>query len=123
MADLNGVFSQRRSWHTREYLNVLASERWRNLKAHMMAEFGECGECGCKEGLELHHFHYDNLGYETEKDVELVCKPCHKRLDEEREHETAVLTFARKKFGINHCYSWSYIEREFFEWLERKNYE
>jgi hypothetical protein len=78
--------SERREWRQRYWI-VLKSERWKQLRAEVIAEMkGRCEACGYlgQQRLHLHHKHYKTLGRETRGYVELLCKWCHKKADAER---------------------------------------
>lgn len=54
---------------------------------------GRCERCGINPNtreLQLHHLHYDTLWYESHKDLQLLCPPCHYKADEERAEEQAL---------------------------------
>lgn len=124
MANLEGAFPlhPQNPRHTPKYLEVLSSERWLRLKEKILACVKCCEECGeVAERYDLHHIHYETLGHEAEDDVMVVCRPCHERLDEERAHEKAVRTYADKRFGKGHGYSWDFIERMFQSWMRKKD--
>lgn len=42
----------------------------------------QCTKCAASENLNVHHRHYRTFGYETKKDVLLLCRPCHGNLHE-----------------------------------------
>lgn len=65
-----------------EYIN---SPEWDSIRRGMLrkAEF-RCERCFANEPLEVHHRHYDTLGFESYSDLEALCKECHDEADEER---------------------------------------
>ena len=76
----------RSNWR-RTYWDVLESERWKQFRRDIIAETsGRCEVCGYAGGnrLQLHHRHYKTLGRERRRDVELLCKWCHKNADDGR---------------------------------------
>lgn len=108
--------------HSQLYRDVMKSERWRNLRREIIADFQQCERCDSKENLQLHHDSYENLGRETWKDVELLCVDCHKLADKEREeyvNDRRVQAWADKVYwpGVELT---DEIEDEFEEWLERR---
>lgn len=67
-----------------EYKAYLRSSEWRERRKEFIEEVnGECEDCGSKKNIQVHHLNYDNIGDETEDDVEVLCKDCH----EDRELE------------------------------------
>ena len=69
------------------YLSYLRSVEWREKRKEFLELVdNECQECGSKEDLQVHHLNYANVGYETEDDVEVLCKSCHE--DKELEKGT-----------------------------------
>lgn len=77
---------EREGFHSPEYLRSLASEHFKNLKAIAMRECGHlCMICRKNPGhLEFHHLHYLSLEREDPLDMEILCRPCHVKADEER---------------------------------------
>lgn len=61
-----------------DYRAYLRSPEWRARRLEFLedAEY-QCQECGSNKKLQVHHLSYDNLGDETEDDVEVLCKECH----------------------------------------------
>ncbi len=81
-----------------------------------------------KKLLEVHHLHYETLGNETLKDVQVVCLDCHPKADLEREKESSLRcadrqfengydTYMRKKYGDG-FYADHESRRDYSEWLE-----
>jgi 5-methylcytosine-specific restriction endonuclease McrA len=60
-----------------EYLSYLQSDEWKTLSTTMKQKYQKCMRCGSVENLEVHHKTYDNLFYETEDDLEVLCHACH----------------------------------------------
>lgn len=126
---------------TKTYKLVIASKRWRDLRAQMIRERGaRCERCGktwapgYKTTLQLHHKTYEHLGHENGSDVQLVCTVCHETSDRERAIEARIRSadalwdariegWARKRYGEDWWYDHQdeEIEDEFEEWLERSN--
>ena len=91
--------------HSAEYIETLASRRWRRLRQQILDETkSRCERCwkGPMHGLELHHKHYDTLGEEVRKDVELLCVPCHEMADLERECRVAERAWSARVAGFAH---------------------
>ena len=72
-------------WKQR-YVRHINSPYWKELKKKVIARRGERCEMCLKSGqqLDLHHKHYKTFGRERQKDVQLLCRPCHKIADQER---------------------------------------
>jgi hypothetical protein len=69
------------------YQECISSPRWKLLRRKIIWLRGKrCEHCGqdCVP-LALHHKHYHSLGSEQPEDVELLCRECHARADQERE--------------------------------------
>ena len=67
------------------YLAYLKSPEWREKRKEFIdLANNECQECGCNEHLQVHHLNYDNIGDETEDDVEVLCKECHEAKELEK---------------------------------------
>ena len=73
--------------HTKQYDDYMNSPEWLAL-ADQRRKFDNwrCGVCGrphmfCKEGLQVHHLSYQNLGHEDiEHDIISLCGKCHKKI-------------------------------------------
>ena len=118
--------TQAKEYLTREYLDYIASNEWRQRKLKIIKQRGyRCEACGGADGpLELHHMTYDRLGHECDDDLKLLCVPCHQKADAERIAQTryanALHTYCSKKYGeYGDCWP-DDAEEEFNEWLERK---
>ena len=63
------------------YQQVLCSALWWERRAEIIEVRGAmCERCGIDgEELELHHMTYQNLGDESDSDLELLCVGCHGR--------------------------------------------
>lgn len=59
--------------------NAENNEKWREIKAEVKAEQGECCEmCGSNEKLELHHIKARRYGgQDVKENAQLLCKLCH----------------------------------------------
>ncbi len=74
------------STRNRAYYQHIQSARWKEFIDNYIAKHGKiCEHCGVTKGyLTLHHLSYENFRNETEDDVVLLCKPCHKIADKKR---------------------------------------
>jgi 5-methylcytosine-specific restriction endonuclease McrA len=72
-----------------DYYAYMKSPAWQ-AKRKKFIKFvgGKCQECGNKNGLQVHHKHYNTLGRETQNDVIVVCSGCHS-LKHEKDGATA----------------------------------
>lgn len=103
-----------------EYQEVILSDRWRKLKAKVVAvQKKRCGHCGHESALELHHKHYATMGRETERDVVALCSRCHEAADRCREYSSAFNTWHSKKYGDD-AEVLDYQQEEFGDWLDRQ---
>lgn len=68
--------------HTRQYEAVLASQRWRALRAEVIRRSGySCACCGRGGPLDVHHADgYRNLGREQPEELQALCRHCHTAL-------------------------------------------
>lgn len=62
------------------YQNYLESKWWISFRKWILCDNDNCKMCGSKEHLNIHHLNYNNLYNETEHDVIVVCKSCHKSI-------------------------------------------
>ena len=76
---------KRKPWADR-YAAHIKSAYWAELKRKVIKRRGKKCERCCKEGgpLDLHHLHYRTFGRERQKDVQLLCRPCHEVEDKSR---------------------------------------
>lgn len=74
--------------------------------------------------FELHHKTYERLGRERDDDLEVLCKPCHERADEQRcakaLYDARLNGWATKVYGDD--WEWnedkSEVEQDFDDWLQ-----
>jgi 5-methylcytosine-specific restriction endonuclease McrA len=72
------------AWQFR-YDGYVRGNKWRNMRRDMFRLRGErCERCGYQHELQLHHKTYERLGRELISDLEVLCKGCHEKADEER---------------------------------------
>ena len=62
-----------------DYKEYLKSDYWIELSNNLKAKFNKCQLCGNKQNLNVHHNNYDCLYKETEKDLIVLCKLCHRK--------------------------------------------
>jgi hypothetical protein len=67
--------------HSEAYRAVLASDRWRWVRAEAVRRAGyRCERCGAPGRLDGHHWRgYRMLGHEAPEDVVMLCRACHNR--------------------------------------------
>ena len=65
-----------------QYEAVLASERWRQVRAEAIRRAGyRCIACGRGGTLDVHHARgYRNLGREQPEELQALCRECHEAL-------------------------------------------
>lgn len=64
-----------------EYENYIKSPEWRAFREKAFAYYGrECGSCGSRYSLHVHHKHYKNIFHEEIADVMILCEPCHMKV-------------------------------------------
>lgn len=114
-----------------EYQIAIRSPHWSRLREYVLwLVDGRCEHCGIHvppAELDLHHLTYERLGHEVLGDVELLCKPCHRTADVQREQATAgrrwqarLDGWATKVYGED----WEYerdaesVAEDFAVWLE-----
>lgn len=61
------------------YREYLKTKQWKFFRQQALDFYGrKCNKCESNLRLEVHHKHYKNLGKEELKDVEILCKNCHR---------------------------------------------
>jgi 5-methylcytosine-specific restriction endonuclease McrA len=100
--------TDRKPWHTDEYVAYLRSEAWARIRREVLERAGhrcECwldGQrraCGETSGLEVHHKHYRVFfGREAPGDLQVLC-PRHHRIADTGRRESARRTTLRRKYG------------------------
>lgn len=71
------------------YSAYMQSETWRLKRGIVIRVCNyQCQMCGVRHDfrnrLQVHHYHYKNLGNEPIEDLVALCKRCHKIADKER---------------------------------------
>lgn len=62
------------------YANYLLSPEWQSIrKKALKAAKYKCQQCNRHVRLDVHHKRYPKRGTETLKDLEALCRKCHKR--------------------------------------------
>ena len=113
-----------------EYDRVINSVAWKLRRHRMIKEAGGCEHCYLiTDKLELHHKHYDTLGFELDDDIEVLCGKCHTRADKLRvinvarnRYQSQVEGWGNKVYGDG-WQQWKSeddVAEEFEEWLEKK---
>ncbi len=63
-----------------KYREYLLSPEWRNKRKEVLIDRNnKCERCGSNNRLEVHHKTYERIFNEDLSDLELLCKPCHKK--------------------------------------------
>jgi DNA-directed RNA polymerase subunit RPC12/RpoP len=75
------------------YRIYLHTRHWKAKKAEALEHYGnECGRCGSKRDLDVHHKTYENLGCESMEDLSIRCRYCHEII----EHREAIPEHVRR---------------------------
>lgn len=70
--------------YKKKYNAYLLSNDWAQLKIDLFNHRGySCEKCPTKNGLHVHHLHYDNIFKEEPEDLIILCAKCH-RLEHKR---------------------------------------
>ena len=83
----------------RKYHKYLLSKKWKDFRESAFEFFGrQCGLCGNKHKLQLHHKSYRNIFKETFADVIILCSHCHGiehkgRFRQKRRTDTETVTY------------------------------
>lgn len=120
--------------HSDEYRARIASSEWQELRCRLITAAGHrCAHCGAGDGpRQLHHKTYERLGRELDRDLVVLCLPCHRKADRARaavqsvgQYHARLAGWATKVFGEG----WSArenhddVKERFNRWLERREYE
>lgn len=70
--------------HSAYYRLYLKSKAWQNIRNIMIAKYKLCQVCGGTDVLQCHHLTYERLGRERLSDLKLLCKECHKEVNDGR---------------------------------------
>lgn len=109
--------------HTPEYLSHLNSPAWKEIRRQAIEAAGfKCQDCDLAAvDLEVHHITYDRLGNEKAADLRVLCPPCHRKADKQREWISRVSGYAFKRWGEDWVYEreWDEAVEAFERFLER----
>lgn len=80
------------------YRDYIYSQHWADFRGqYFQTHERRCSKCGTTDGpIQLHHTTYDRLGREIDKDVEVLCRNCHRALHDEQK-QAAPKAKAKKK--------------------------
>ena len=68
------------------YPRYLQSEHWRQLRERVKRRANNwCERCHTHVAEEIHHRTYANVGNENLGDLQAVCRPCHRKIHNNRE--------------------------------------
>ena len=60
------------------YEEYLHSNHWKNTRKEALKRASyKCQRCSNNKKLHVHHYNYDNLWHETNKDLIVLCEACH----------------------------------------------
>ena len=63
-----------------KYISYLKSDKWKSIKRMMLIiKDNKCENCKSETALEIHHKTYKRLYKEKYKDLQVLCKICHKK--------------------------------------------
>ena len=63
----------------------MQSPKWFEKRAAALAFHGPaCDTCGASEYLHVHHLNYKRLGAELMSDLQVLCRPCHELVHEDK---------------------------------------
>jgi hypothetical protein len=73
--------------HSSQYEAVMASDRWRLVRAEAIRRAGYCCvRCGSGGRLDVHHARgYRNLGRERPEELQALCRTCHDAVHAQRQ--------------------------------------
>lgn len=69
-----------------EYEQYLQTDHWKEFSYKTKKKRGKCADCGIealeawkrdRQGLNVHHLSYENIGQEKDADVVVLCRYCH----------------------------------------------
>ena len=64
-----------------DYKKYLRSKEWQDVRERLFKARGRaCEHCGSGDDINVHHKHYGSLYREKLKDLEVLCKPCHRKV-------------------------------------------
>lgn len=78
-ADVQATIAALQRIFDRDYEAYRQTHHWQHLRAIMLEIAGrQCEQCGFRCYLQVHHRHYRTIGFETPKDLVVLCRLCHK---------------------------------------------
>lgn len=86
-----------------QYYNYLRSQQWMDKRKLALDFYGNnCGLCGSKFNLQVHHRNYKNIFKERMEDLMLLCESCHHRFHKKKSYQskkvdTETITYYPKK--------------------------
>jgi 5-methylcytosine-specific restriction endonuclease McrA len=86
-----------------DYRTYLESDAWMVFRESVIEAFGgQCADCGQHLPLQVHHLHYNTLGWEVIDDVAPLCRECHVVADEVRKEIVTArkLVANRRRFKV-----------------------
>ena len=73
-----------------DYKTYLASREWRLKRKEVIEDqWNRCGRCQATPIENVHHLHYKTVGYESPRDLQGLCRPCHEYVSGERDDDPA----------------------------------
>ena len=70
----------KRSEPSMDYKKYLRSKEWQDVRESLFKVRGKkCEECGSEEQINVHHKHYGSLYNEKLKDLQVLCRSCHRK--------------------------------------------
>lgn len=81
-----------------DYYQYIQSKKWKKKRKRALNYYKKCQMCGSTMDLRVHHKHYNSLGKEKIKDLQVLCKNCHadlhnKLTDLDKEYDKLVQSF------------------------------
>lgn len=72
--------NEQRKEYIQKYHDYLRSEQWEAIRDVVIKDRNrKCERCGSKKNLQVHHKTYERIFNEDLSDLELLCRPCHKK--------------------------------------------
>jgi len=79
------------------YYKYINSSKWKKKSKFFISIVRKCNKCGDDEGLGCHHKHYNTIGFERLKDVEILCWRCHRKLHNHMGDRSSLKPLMRKR--------------------------
>ena len=105
-----------------DYFDYINGSLWTYRKAlYFEKHKRECRACGTKWNIQLHHLKYGNFGREKDRDLIVLCEPCHRefhlKFNNRNLHEDTIYFIENKQAKIKQ----QMIERLKEKWLNVQN--